>query len=173
MADVVFLNGTVGVGKSTVADGLGRLERGLGRAHAVIDLDWLRAMWPSPDDDPFHAELELANLRSVASHYRAAGARHVILAGVIEHGDALPRYRDALAGAELTVCRLTVDAAVGRARLRTRHRNDPSGLAWHLDRASELAAILERAALDDFVVDTTDRSPAEVAAQVHRAAGWS
>jgi hypothetical protein len=39
-----------------------------------------------------------------------------------------------------------------RARLRRRHENDPSGLAWHLDRFDELTAILDAAAVEDIAV---------------------
>ena len=79
----VFLNGTVGSGKTTTAFQLGALLRGRGIPHAVIDLDALRTGWPAPPADPFSHELELANLQSVAAHVTAAGARMFILAGVL------------------------------------------------------------------------------------------
>lgn len=73
VADVVFLNGTVGAGKTTVADALSDLERRYRRPHAVIDLDQLRRLWPSTESDPFHLELELEYLAVVAANYRRFG----------------------------------------------------------------------------------------------------
>jgi Zeta toxin len=64
VADVVFLVGTVGAGKTTVADALSDLERRYRRPHAGIDLDQLRRLWPSAESDPFHLALELENLAS-------------------------------------------------------------------------------------------------------------
>jgi len=51
--DAVFLNGTVGAGKTTVAEALADLERDAARSHALIDTDQIRRVWPSPPGDPF------------------------------------------------------------------------------------------------------------------------
>jgi adenylylsulfate kinase-like enzyme len=40
-----LINGTVGVGKTTVAEAVGDLLAGSGVSHAVLDLDWLRQPW--------------------------------------------------------------------------------------------------------------------------------
>jgi len=172
VTEVVLLNGTVGAGKTTVAEALSELDREQGVPHAVLDLDGIRRLWPSPEGDPFQLELELQNLGCVAANFRRAGARHLILAGVLESPAELPRYRHALGTADLLVCRLTVDASTAHARLSRRHADDPAGLAWHLERTGRLADILERADLNDVVVDTTGLTPREVAQQVRRAARW-
>jgi chloramphenicol 3-O-phosphotransferase len=174
VTDVVFLNGTVGAGKTTVADAVGNLERRRGRPHAVIDLDQLRRLWPSPHGDRFQIELVLQNLQAVSDNYRRAGAEHLILAGVIESAAELSRYRETLDTADLFICRLTVSERAARQRLRNRHAVDhPKTLEWHLARTLELADILDRVALDDLVLDTTKRTPAQLARAVHRSAGWS
>lgn len=162
----LFLNGTVGVGKSTTADAVSALliERVI--AHAIIDLDALRAGWPAPDGDPFNSALELANLRPVAANHRAAGARILVLPGVIEDAAQVPRYRDALGGLPLTVVRLTVDPAIGEARLRARHRGDEAASAWHLHRFGELDAVLDAARIPGPVVDTSRLTPRETAMRV-------
>ena len=47
-ATALFLNGTVGVGKTTVALAIGDLLAAARVPHAVIDVDWLRRGWPPP-----------------------------------------------------------------------------------------------------------------------------
>lgn len=167
--ECVFVNGTVGVGKSTVADAISAAEAA---PHAVIDLDAVRRMHPAPVEDVFNHELELRNLRSLAANYREAGARRLILAGVIEAPAEVGRYAEAAGATALLVCRLVAAPDVVERRLRSRHHDDPAGLAWHLRRAGELAAILEGAALDDVVVDATDATPSQLARAVRAAAGW-
>ncbi|MFF1879590.1 AAA family ATPase [Leifsonia sp. NPDC058230] len=165
----VFLNGTVGVGKSTVADALGAALRAERIPHAVIDLDELRRGWPSPPGDRFNTTIELANLRSVAANYIAAGARMLVLAGVLEETAMVERYREALgASVSLTVVRLTLEPAEAERRLRRRHENDPDGLAWHLNRFAELDGIIDAARFSVATFDTTADSPALVAERILR-----
>jgi adenylylsulfate kinase-like enzyme len=170
--DVVFINGTVGAGKTTVADALSDHERSQGRPHAVIDLDQLRRLWPSTEADPFHHELELQSLAVVAANYRRFGTQHFILAGVIESADEVPRYKEALNIDSLLICRLVVEDKVAEERLRRRHGSHSEALDWHLARIKVLSGILDRAQLDDLVFDTTSRDPHQVAAEIRCAAGW-
>jgi hypothetical protein len=156
---------------------LGALLAERGIAHALVDADAVRLLYPAPPDDPFQQALELANLRDMSRNFRAAGARLLVAAAVVEHADDVPRYADALGARDLLVVRLTVDgephdADSGEARLRSRHAGDPDGLAWHRARAPELAAILAQAELGGETVDTTSRTTAEVAALVADHAGW-
>jgi chloramphenicol 3-O-phosphotransferase len=173
--DTIFLNGTVGSGKSTLADALSAQETSV---HAVVDLDEIRRLSPTPPGDPFTHEIELRNLRSLAANFRAAGAQRFILAGVIEDAGERPRYLDALGSSSegspgMFVCRLTARPEVLEARLRSRHRDDPEALAWHLARVGELAGILERSAVDDVVLDTSDAAPRDLARAIRVAAGWA
>ncbi len=166
----LLINGTVGAGKTSVADAIGGLLAGAGVAHAVIDLDWLRRYWPAPLEDPFHTALTLRNLSALAGNFRAAGARRLVLAGVVETAAERCGF-EAAVGGELTLCRLTVDLDVVRQRLVRRHEHD-AGLDWHLARCAELDAILDAAAVDDVRVPATGRPIAEVAADVLTAVGW-
>ncbi|MFJ2744261.1 AAA family ATPase [Streptomyces sp. NPDC087440] len=167
----LLINGTVGVGKTTVAENLGDLLADAGVPHAVRDLDRLCQSWPAPPDDRFNAALTARNLRSVAGNCLAVGAERLILAGVAESREDRTRYAEAV-GVDLTVCRLRVDLPVNHRRLAHRHTDDPASLDWHLARAGELAAILDRAAVDDFTVDATTLTARDVAAEVARKAGW-
>lgn len=169
----VLLSGTVGAGKTTTAHALSALEAAHGRRHAVVDLDEIRLLRPPPPDDRFAHEVELANLRDLARNFRAAGAVRLVLAGVVEDAREVPRYVEALGGGRLLLGRLAVDPAVVRDRLRSRHHDDPDALAWHLDRTVELTGILDADPFEDLRVDTTGRTPEDVALEVARAAGWA
>lgn len=172
MFEAVFLNGTVGAGKTTTAVTLSDLLRDQQEPHGLVDLDQLRLVFPARPHDPFQHEVELANLRDVARNYRSAGAVKMIVAGVLENASEIPRYVAALGVESLLICRLLVAPGAARARLNHRHATDPEGRDWHLDRTGVLSVVLDRAGVDDVEVDTTQRSPLEVAREVGRYAGW-
>ena len=172
MIDSVFLNGTVGVGKSTVAEALSTLEMKSGHRHAVIDLDHISRAWPAPEGDRFNHELEMANLRDLVANYRRAGVEHFIIAGVVEEASEVPRYEAALQSRGLLICRLEVDAAILARRLTMRHADNGPELEWHLQRAGKLAAILRAASIDQLIVDNSRSSTRETAGLVKEHAGW-
>lgn len=171
MPAALLITGTVGAGKTSVADAAGDLLAAAGIPHAVIDLDWLRRSWPAPADDPFHLELTLRNLRDVARNHLEAGARRLVLAGVVESRDERRRHQEAV-GVDLTVCRLRVPIPVVHRRLARRHEGDEAGLRWHLDRSGALDDILVAAQVEDVVVDAEERSVTSLAAAVMEAVGW-
>ena len=172
MIDSIFLNGTVGVGKSTVAEALSTLETKSGHHHAVIDLDHISRAWPPPEGDRFNHELEMANLRDLVINYRHAGVERFILAGVVEEASEIPRYEAALQSSGLLICRLEADVATLTRRLRLRHADNPSELEWHLKRSGELAAILRASSVDHLVVDNSVRSITATATVLKVQAGW-
>ncbi|GIG34901.1 zeta toxin family protein [Cellulomonas pakistanensis] len=167
----LLLTGTVGAGKSTTAAHVGELLAGRGVPHAVVDLDELRRSWPAPPGDPFQQDLELENLAAVAAVYRRRGAVRFVLAGVLEDAASRAAYAAAV-GVPLVVCRLRLAVPAVRDRLNARHAGYPSVLEWHRHRAGELHDILERARVEDHVVDVAGLAPAAVAAAVLRAVGW-
>jgi adenylate kinase family enzyme len=162
----LLISGTVGAGKTTVADAVGDLLRDDGVPGAVLDVDWLRRAWPAPPGDRFNHQLALRNLGAVAANLPG----RIVLAGVIEDRADRDEYQQAL-GRPLTVGRLHVDLDIVRERLRRRHAGDDAGLRWHLHRCGELDAILRDAAVEDFTVDGGGPVLA-VANQVRAAAGW-
>lgn len=168
----LLINGTVGVGKTTVAAAVCELLVQRNVPNALIDVDGLRNAWPSPSQDPFNVRLALRNLASVTANYVEAGVTHVILAGVIETPDDRRAFEAALA-MPLTVCRLQADPATIRERLARRHSDDEGALMWHLNRAPQLDAILDSDAVDDYSVDARTATPPELAVQVTRTVGWS
>lgn len=172
MFDSILLNGTVGAGKSTLANAIGAREEANSRPHAVVDLDQIRRAWPAPKIDRFNHEVELRNLGDLVRNYRRAGAEHFILAGVIEDARQIPRYEDALQSSGLFVCRLVAPEATLKTRLQKRHSDTQDELTWHLGRVGELSAILDNAALDHLVLDSSRSTPEELAVTVCVAAGW-
>lgn len=170
-ASALLINGTVGVGKTTVARAVGDLLAEAGTPHAVLDLDWLSQSWPAPAGDRFNFTMLLRNLRSVAGNYLAAGATRLVLAGVVERQEER-RQLAAAVGVGLTVCLLRAEPAVVHRRLTRRHDGEPGALRWHLERSGELDTILGRAAVEDFTTDTTTGSVPAIAASVIGAAGW-
>ncbi|GAA4528396.1 hypothetical protein GCM10023160_26060 [Brachybacterium paraconglomeratum] len=165
----LLLTGAVGVGKTTTAHAVGDELRTRGIPGAVIDLDQLRQAWPAPEGDRFHSALERRNLAALATNYRAAGARVLVAAGVLEERAAREEYQAALGG-RLTVVRLTAPRDLVRARLHRRHEHDPAGLTWHLDRFDELTVILDAASAEDITVEVA-QDPAATARAVLAAAG--
>jgi adenylylsulfate kinase len=161
----LLINGTVGAGKTSVAESIGQVLGLDGVPHAVIDFDWLRRAWPAPVDDRFNERLALVNLASMAQNFADANIDLLVIAGVVETLE----HRRAIAvaiGGRVWSCRLTVDATEGEARLRDRHSDDAAGLAWHLYRFGELDATLRDAQVDDVVVDTTGERAQEVARRI-------
>jgi adenylylsulfate kinase len=168
----LLITGTVGAGKTSVAEVVGDWLNEAQIPNAVIDLDWLRRTWPSPPGDRFNMAMTLRNLRSVAANFLDSGSERLVLAGVVETTAQRERFREAL-DVPMAVCRLLVDLPVVHARLASRHENAQTALAWHLNRAGELDAILDAARVEDFCINAGTASLPEVAAEVIRAAGWA
>lgn len=166
----LLITGTVGAGKTSVAEAVGDTLSQAEEPNAVIDLDWLRRSWPSPPGDRFNSEIELRNLRDVARNYLDRGPMRLVLAGVIETRADRDRCQDSV-GVPLTVCRLDVELSLVRSRLARRHELDLAALHWHLDRSGELDAILQAARVEDHVVVVGDSSVREAALAVVETVG--
>jgi gluconate kinase len=167
----VWLNGTVGAGKTTVGEHLAELLSQAGEAVAFINTDDLGRCWPRPTGDPFNVDLLVRNLTAVASNYVRAGARTVVVAGVVQTNDQLGRFSSALETAPALV-RLTVPADEVSRRLRRRHGEfDEAGLRWHLARAPELDGLLDISGLPSVLVENTG-PPAATAQAVLASLDW-
>jgi hypothetical protein len=104
----------------------------------------------------------------LSANYANAGARILVVAGVVENQRELDRYVAAV-GCEISVVRLRAPLALIEQRLRARHKAyDAEELEWHLARAPELDAILDASSLPMAEIDAT-APPREVAAAVLRA----
>jgi hypothetical protein len=167
---VLLITGPVGAGKSTVANEAGRLLRELGVPHALVDLARIGQCWPVPAGDPWNERLIHQNLACIWSNFRQAGIDRLIVSRVLEARSLLRHLAEAVPGARITVVRLRVRSEVLEARIRAREAGgDPE---WFLGAAAYLAGALERARVEDHVVDNDDRLPGDAAVEVLRLAGW-
>ena len=106
-------------------------------------------------------------MRAVSAHFRTAGARIIVAAGVLESIQEVDATKIALGTEKMLLVRLIARPTVAVTRLRHRHQDDTEATAWHEKRHEELAQILERAGFsDELVIDTTERTPGEVAQRV-------
>jgi hypothetical protein len=165
---LLVISGTVGVGKSIVLDEIHDVLRAAELPHACIDADALGLSWPTRG--AFNQVTVADNVASMWANFRAAGARRLVIAGVVERAEDLAAYQRAVPGARIALCELRASEQTRIARLRTREMG--GGLEWHIRRTSELQTILDDAALCDFVVSNDGRNVRDVALEVLIRAGW-
>lgn len=75
----LVLTGTIGAGKTTIAEAISELLPERGIRHALIDLDWLGQVYPPLDaDDPFDLSLALRNLAVTSPIFVTAGVESAV-----------------------------------------------------------------------------------------------
>lgn len=104
---VLWITGPAGIGKSAVSWPLFAELASSGARAAFIDADQLCMCYPAPPDDPGRDRIRARNASVVIGNYRAAGARCVIVSGVVD--PALGVQRDLIEHATVMVCRLRAD----------------------------------------------------------------
>ncbi|WP_315094300.1 adenylyl-sulfate kinase [uncultured Cellulomonas sp.] len=161
---VLALSGTVGAGKSTVAVALRNELLARGHAAGDLDVDAIATETPAPPDDPFNERVVVEHLRTMRPHWRDAGLQVLLLPRVVETPAQRDAYADAL-GEAVRVVRIDAPAATRHARLVARHEPGPER-DWHLARTDVLALLLEKAAVEELVVENHDRAPSAVAREI-------
>ena len=159
---VLLVTGTLGAGKTATAMAAYDILEQRGVPVAFVDLDGLSYCRPSKG--PYNEELVLEAIGRLWPVYRAAGAKRLVLARVVETREALQRYEDVLGCRQIIVCRVTASPSTCEARLRAREPD--SELASHLARTQEVEGILQRAQLEDFTVENEGRPIEETAQEV-------
>jgi adenylylsulfate kinase len=165
----LLLTGSSGSGKTAVAAEICDVLSELRIPNAALDLDSLAWQWPP--SSAWNDELMFKNLAVLWPNFRDHGATHLVLARVLEDARELNHYRDAISGAQIVVCRLTAPEHERIERLR---RRIPPGdwCEWHIARSRELEPLLERAGIEDFVIENEMISLRAAACEVLMRAGW-
>jgi broad-specificity NMP kinase len=170
-AQVLFVGGASGTGKTSVALEVSALLRRERVAHALVDGDNLDASYPAPGDVD-REWFSSVNLGKIWETYRAAGQRRLVYVNTVSvlETAALAAVLDT--DVEVVAVLLAADPSSVRARLRGREQG--SELAAHLERSDARRAELEeRAPAWVTRVDTTGRTVGQVAAEVLALTGWS
>jgi adenylylsulfate kinase len=167
----IIVTGPVGVGKTTVAGEMGLLLLDAKVPHANVDFDQLTACYPRPaDDDRWGTKLGLMNLSALWKNYERSGARRLLIARVLESRSELDGFREAIPGAEIQVVRLR--AALKTLQSRVRQRGPGRGMEWHLNRAVELAPLMDAQHVEDVLVETDGRDAGSIARDILIGVGW-
>jgi broad-specificity NMP kinase len=164
---VLWLCGPSGVGKTTVAWEIYSRLADAGARVGYVDIDQLGMCYPAPASDPGRHRLQADNLHAVVAGYRAAGARCVVVSGVVDPVHGVDAGR--IPNAALVLCRLRADGDELARRLVGRH-----GDAEWVAQALAEAEALDASDPGGRCVDTSGRGPAEVVRLVQeRTAGWT
>lgn len=167
---VLLITGSLGAGKSAVAQEVTNVLAERGLPLAFVDLDALTELYPRPENDRFNTRVMLENLESVWENYAREGAKALVLARVLEDMRELEDYAGVIPGAAITVVRLTASTPTMVDRLNVREAG--SAREWPVARADALAKQLEADDIGHFVVKNEDKSLRVVADEVLRLTGW-
>ena len=166
----LLLTGTVGAGKTSVAEEISNLLYEIDIPHACIDLDWLCQLHPAAAHDPHHQTLMFANLTAVWKNFRRRAPRYLVLARLWESRAELRQYQQAIPEAAITVVRVVASEATIQQRLRQREVGSFFDPLWN--RSRELEIILDSAGADDFEVSNDGRPLRQVAKEVLERVNW-
>lgn len=168
---VLWITGPAGVGKSTVSWQLFTGLAASGTPTAFADADQLCMCYPARLDDPGRDRIRARNAGVVIRNARAAGARRVIVNGVVDPG--LGVQRDLLEPATVTVCRLRADRDEVVRRLTGRQPGSDADAADLARQVRDDYDRMDASSWADLCVDTTGVPAAEVARLVRdRGRDW-
>jgi len=153
---VLWLCGPSGVGKTTVGWEIFTQLTREGIEAGYVDIDQLGICYPEPPGDPERHRIKARNLGAVVTNFLAAGARCIIVSGVVDpvrgvHPGQIPQ-------AALTVCRLRASQDVLRQRFLRR-----GGQAELMEDVLRESAVLDVSDFADVCVDASARPVSEVA----------
>ncbi len=168
---VLLLTGTIGVGKTTLAEAISEELHEQERRHALIDLDWLGQVYPLPDGhQPYSYQLALENLAAIWSNFIKAGAERAVVAGTILDREQLDRFRRAVGRGRVTVALVWAPEEMVKERIAKRDRG--ALLGDFLSRSAAVAAEIEAADIHDLVAVNNEIDPRPLARDLLRRLAW-
>jgi hypothetical protein len=183
--EILWLCGPAAIGKSAVGWEVYQQARRAGVSAAFVDLDQIGFQRPVPTSDPGNHRLKAANLAALWHTFRANETECLIAVGPLERPQDIAAYTAALPAATMTLCRLHASRQVLADRVvrRASGFNPAWGLAGDEligQPPARLREIADRAArtmnaldgVGDLAVDTDDRSPGEIAAEILQRTSW-
>ena len=166
LTPVLWLCGPPGVGKTTAGWELFRKLTEAGAPTGYVDIDQLGMCYPESAADPGRHLMKTQNLGAVLDGFRAAGARCVVVSGVVDPVCGVAR--ELLPQAELTLCQLWS----GQEELRQRYLGR-EGRAELVASVLRDAEDMDASTFADLRVDTSGLPVAEVVRVLReRTGGW-
>jgi broad-specificity NMP kinase len=162
---VLWVCGPAGVGKSAVSWQLYTELADDGVHVAFADSDQLCMCYPAPPGDPGRQHVKALNVGSVISGFRSAGARCVIVNGVL---DPTGLETGLLPDADVTICRLRARGDEVERRFIAKHgqRDDMDEL---LQEIRDEIRLMDESSFADASIDTTEVPAGDVAGLVRAA----
>jgi predicted kinase len=165
--EVLVLHGSPGSGKTTLSRAVAESLRVSEVPHAVIDLDDLSMVYPSPGRD-----FARKNLEAIWPNFAAIPNLKVIIPAVLANAQESAQLRAATPSSRFIVCELIAPQDVLKHRVTEREPNE----YWR-DRLRDFVDLYHSRAdladIRDFQVSTHDRPAEDAAHEVIVKAGWS
>ena len=167
MVPVLLVTGPIGVGKTAVLHEADALLIEAGSHHATVELEEIARCWPNAIEGS--RNLRLPKPRGAWSNFVAVGASRLLLSVLVEQRSDLRLVSEAIPGAAITVVRFHAPLSVLEQRVRQREPLGPEGelvgARWWTQHFNEVR-------VEDYVVETENRSVGEIAREVLRLADW-
>jgi chloramphenicol 3-O-phosphotransferase len=168
MVPVLLVTGPIGVGKTAVLREADTLLTESGTRHATVELEEIARCWPHAIEDS-RTTFAYQNLAVLWSNFVAVGASRLLLSALVEQRSDLRLVSEAIPGAAITVVRLHASLSTLEQRIRRREPAAPDdelvGARWWMQHFTEVQ-------VEDYVVETENRSVREIARDVLRLAHW-
>lgn len=168
-----MLTGTIGAGKTTLAEAISEVLHERHIRHALIDLDWLGQIYPVPEGhDPYGYQLAIDNLSCIWQNFLDAGATSAVIAGTVLGSEQLERLRSAIGGTATTISVALISAPEEVLYERIRSRDSGALQQDFLRRTGALAKEIEAAGIHDSVVINNGVDPRELATKILVSHNW-
>ncbi|MGZ4408182.1 MAG: AAA family ATPase [Gaiellaceae bacterium] len=166
---VLAISGPVGSGKTTVAYEISLRLPAADVSHVVVD-DEFALFFPRPPSDPDGENLRNQVLAATWAIYAGAGIERMILSRALADRAAVDAVRAAIPGADVRL--FWLNARLVDLYERIDKKGVVSAREWCRNRAELLSASWRDAPADVTFVETSSRSPSDIAQEILDRSGW-